>query len=346
MQEVKTVPASVKAFLSKIGNQLKEAREEQGLSREDICRALKIHINFLIALEEGLFEDLPGAASFFASLRSYARLLKLDADKIVEECKKNKYLFESFQGLGQIERHSKPDILHQSSNIIRSSPVSLPPVEIPNIIRSEPSNTYTKESRPNYQSGEGGGKITNSSQEKEEESDQSQLSQSQSGKASGRKINPLRPVFLSLVTFLILFSIFLFAPISGLKGIQDSIKSNVIPLNTSSSLNAEELSINNSNEDNLVDINGGILSGTSKICGPFKLSMEQAALIEVYGISGGQAILPQRIVQEGEELEFSDSRGIKIYTSSPDESILRYKGRKQDWSKIEKQGKFFVFKCN
>jgi len=98
------VPASVKALLARIGEQLKTAREAQGMSREDICRSLKMHINFVIALEEGLYEDLPGAALFFASLRSYARFLRLDANLIIDECKKNRFLFEALQGEGLIER--------------------------------------------------------------------------------------------------------------------------------------------------------------------------------------------------------------------------------------------------
>lgn len=129
-----TVPASVKALLAKIGEQLKTAREAQNLSREDICQSLKMHINFVIALEEGLYEDVPGAALFFASLRSYARYLHLDANVIIEECKKNKFLFEALQGEGQIERGSKPNpAITQNLPKPTHHNATLPPATLPKL---------------------------------------------------------------------------------------------------------------------------------------------------------------------------------------------------------------------
>jgi transcriptional regulator with XRE-family HTH domain len=98
------IPDSTRALLENIANQLVMAREAQGYSREDISEALKIHINLITALERGAFEDLPGASSFFASLRSYSRFLKLDSEQIILECKKNRFLFESLQGQGLIQR--------------------------------------------------------------------------------------------------------------------------------------------------------------------------------------------------------------------------------------------------
>lgn len=118
-------PASVKALLAKIGSQLKAAREEQNLSREDVCRALKMHINFVIALEEGLFEDLPGAASFFASLRTYARFLGLDSEKIIQECKKNQFLFQALQGEGIIQRPNE-EIIIENKTAMPSKLAKLP----------------------------------------------------------------------------------------------------------------------------------------------------------------------------------------------------------------------------
>jgi transcriptional regulator with XRE-family HTH domain len=123
------LPASVNALLARIGEQLKFTREELGLSREDVCRSLKMHINSVIALEEGLFDDLPGAAYFFAALRSYSRLLKLDTEKLIQECKKNKFLFEALQGEGLIQRGSKEeeDI---TNNVKKYSPVTLPKLDV------------------------------------------------------------------------------------------------------------------------------------------------------------------------------------------------------------------------
>ncbi len=130
MNKQTTVPASVKALLAKIGSQLKETREAKNLSREDVCRSLKMHINFVIALEEGIFEDLPGAASFFASLRTYSRFLGLDADRLIQECKKNKFLFEAFQGEGLIQRNSYTEIAEQEAARAKHAPASLPKLQV------------------------------------------------------------------------------------------------------------------------------------------------------------------------------------------------------------------------
>lgn len=104
MTQDTSVPSYVKAFLAQIGENLQARRESLNLSREDVCRSLKLHINFVIALENGLFEDLPGPAAFFASLRSYSKYLGLNAEEIINECKNNKYLYDALMGAGSIDR--------------------------------------------------------------------------------------------------------------------------------------------------------------------------------------------------------------------------------------------------
>ena len=48
--------------VKRIGQELREARVRQGKELVDVWRALKIRPNFLAAIEEGRYEDLPGRA--------------------------------------------------------------------------------------------------------------------------------------------------------------------------------------------------------------------------------------------------------------------------------------------
>jgi cytoskeletal protein RodZ len=71
--------------MSSIGERLREERLRKGLDLEDVAERTKINANFLLAIEAGDFEKLPG--SFFARsfVRQYARTLGLDASEFEPE---------------------------------------------------------------------------------------------------------------------------------------------------------------------------------------------------------------------------------------------------------------------
>ena len=67
-----------------VGIELKQAREARGLSLGDVAQQLKFAPRQLEALEEDRFDLLPGGTFARGMVRSYARLLKLDAEPLVE----------------------------------------------------------------------------------------------------------------------------------------------------------------------------------------------------------------------------------------------------------------------
>jgi cytoskeleton protein RodZ len=80
-----TVTASVPAAaLTGVGQELAAAREARGLALADVAQQLKFAPRQLEALEQEQFSALPGATFARGMVRSYARLLKLDPDPLVE----------------------------------------------------------------------------------------------------------------------------------------------------------------------------------------------------------------------------------------------------------------------
>jgi len=66
-----------------VGEELAGARAALGLSIADIARQLKFGARQIEAMEQGRFEDLPSGTFARGMVRSYARLLKLDAEQLV-----------------------------------------------------------------------------------------------------------------------------------------------------------------------------------------------------------------------------------------------------------------------
>lgn len=69
---------------SGVGEELAHARAALGLSVADVAQQLKFAARQIEALEQGRFEDLPTGTFARGMVRSYARLLKLDAEPLVE----------------------------------------------------------------------------------------------------------------------------------------------------------------------------------------------------------------------------------------------------------------------
>ena len=66
-----------------VGAELARARAALGLSIADIVQQLKFAARQIEAMEQGRFEALPGGTFARGMVRSYARLLKLDAEHLV-----------------------------------------------------------------------------------------------------------------------------------------------------------------------------------------------------------------------------------------------------------------------
>ena len=67
-----------------VGQELAAAREARGLALSDVAQSLKFAPRQLEALEQERFEALPGATFAKGMVRSYARLLKLDPEPLLE----------------------------------------------------------------------------------------------------------------------------------------------------------------------------------------------------------------------------------------------------------------------
>jgi len=71
--------------LAPIGVRLREARMRQGLDLADCAAATRIRERYLIAIEDGRFESLPGPAYVSGFIRAYAAHLGVAMDGPVKE---------------------------------------------------------------------------------------------------------------------------------------------------------------------------------------------------------------------------------------------------------------------
>jgi cytoskeletal protein RodZ len=68
-----------------IGARLRAAREQAGISLEQLIAATRISRSYLVAIEEGHFERLPGQAYVSGFIRLYASQVGLDAEALMQE---------------------------------------------------------------------------------------------------------------------------------------------------------------------------------------------------------------------------------------------------------------------
>ncbi|MGZ0040834.1 helix-turn-helix domain-containing protein [Paenibacillus ottowii] len=70
--------------MSELGQQLKEARLQKGLSLDDVQEMTKIRKRYLEAIETGDYKVLPGSFYVRAFIKTYAETVGLDPDEILE----------------------------------------------------------------------------------------------------------------------------------------------------------------------------------------------------------------------------------------------------------------------
>ena len=73
--------------MTEVGRMLEEARLNKGITLDKVEADLKIRKAYVLAMESGRWEDLPGYAYAIGFLRTYAEYLGLPGDEIVEEYK-------------------------------------------------------------------------------------------------------------------------------------------------------------------------------------------------------------------------------------------------------------------
>ena len=78
--------------MKNIGLKLKEKREENGLSIEEVAEDLKMRPSQITSIEEGKKDDFKDIFYLKYFSRDYAKYLGLDSEKIIDEF--NEYLFD------------------------------------------------------------------------------------------------------------------------------------------------------------------------------------------------------------------------------------------------------------
>lgn len=73
-----------------IGERLAKVRQGNSLTLGDVARALGIKRQYLEAIEVGHYADLPGDIYALEFIKSYARALRLDADRAAEEYRRER----------------------------------------------------------------------------------------------------------------------------------------------------------------------------------------------------------------------------------------------------------------
>ncbi len=90
-----------------VAAELYAARLQRGVELREIATELRIQYDYLLAIEEGRFSDLPGPAYVFGFLRSYAIYLDLDADDLVRRFKAETSEFVAPQQLNSLEPYDE-----------------------------------------------------------------------------------------------------------------------------------------------------------------------------------------------------------------------------------------------
>lgn len=78
--------------MKNIGLKLKDKRESNGLSIEEVAEDLKMRPSQITSIEEGKIEDFKDVFYLKYFIRDYAKYLGLDSEKILDEF--NEYLFD------------------------------------------------------------------------------------------------------------------------------------------------------------------------------------------------------------------------------------------------------------
>ena len=78
--------------MKNIGTKLKDKREENGLSIEEVAEDLKMRPSQISSIEDGKTEDFKDVFYLKYFIRDYAKYLGLDSEKLLDEF--NEYLFD------------------------------------------------------------------------------------------------------------------------------------------------------------------------------------------------------------------------------------------------------------
>ena len=106
-----------------IGLKLKEKREENGVSIEEVAEDLKMRPSQIISLEEGKKEDFKDVLFLKYFIRDYAKYLGLDGEELVDDFNEFLFDFTSKIPVEEIEKAklnivNKKDIVSPYTNMV------------------------------------------------------------------------------------------------------------------------------------------------------------------------------------------------------------------------------------
>ena len=73
---------STEQTLSDLGQLLRQAREERGISLEALEQQTRIRQKYILALEEGRYDELPTPGHIHGFMRNYALALGVDMEEV------------------------------------------------------------------------------------------------------------------------------------------------------------------------------------------------------------------------------------------------------------------------
>ena len=105
-----------------IGLKLKEKREENGVSIEEVAEDLKMRPSQIVSLEEGCKEDFKDVLFLKYFIRDYAKYLGLDGEELVDDFNEFLFDFTSKIPVEEIEKAklnnvNKKDIVSPYTNV-------------------------------------------------------------------------------------------------------------------------------------------------------------------------------------------------------------------------------------
>ena len=106
-----------------IGLKLKEKREENGVSIEEVAEDLKMRPSQIISLEEGKKEDFKDVLFLKYFIRDYAKYLGLNGEELVDEFNEFLFDFTSKIPLEEIEKAklnnvNKKEVVSPYTNVV------------------------------------------------------------------------------------------------------------------------------------------------------------------------------------------------------------------------------------
>lgn len=90
---------------------LKETRQQQGLTLEEVAQQTYIKLPYLIALEEEQYDKLPAPVYTYGYIRQYAKLLKLDGAELVSQYQAQQGVNKGNRSVPKSRREDEDDAL-------------------------------------------------------------------------------------------------------------------------------------------------------------------------------------------------------------------------------------------